>query len=322
MVINSFKDGKRIHLIWGFEQMLRIVFLILNYNNYLDTISCIESIDSLNLSKKDISIVIVDNGSEDGSSEILRNKYNGIDYIIVLSLNQNVGFSQGNNAGYKYIREHLNSEFVVVTNNDVLFPQVDLYQRLKMAYEESNFYLLGPDIFVRRNKEHQSPIMRTLPSKELFKKELDMYRYYLGNPKKWAFRRYLQNTKNKIYCNNRIFRMTYDLLKKRESINKSIIQENVCIQGACIILSNPFLVKEEKLFTPETFLYCEEILLFYRCLSLGYKILYDPRIQVWHEDSSTMRKLNRNAVDRARFTLMHHVESREIVFKEIYKVVK
>ena len=51
--------------------MDKFVFVILHYKTEKDTIECIESIKKL--SYKNIEIVIVDNGSQNGTGENLKN---------------------------------------------------------------------------------------------------------------------------------------------------------------------------------------------------------------------------------------------------------
>lgn len=55
--------------------MNRVCILVLNYNNYKDTIICIKSI--LNLSYKNYCIIVVDNGSTDNSIEYLKSWLEG-----------------------------------------------------------------------------------------------------------------------------------------------------------------------------------------------------------------------------------------------------
>lgn len=73
--------------------------------------------------------------------------------------------------------------------------------------------------------------------------------------------------------------------------------------------------QESKMFSPEPFLYCEELLLYKKCIDKGYKIIYTPDIQVWHEDSSTMTKINKGSLEKAKFTLPHHVIALETVLE-------
>ena len=105
----------------------------------------------------------------------------------------------------------------------------------------------------------------------------------------------------------------YCKIKKKEPIDYTVRHLNCCVQGACIIASKKFIDVEEKMFTPEPFLYCEELFLYKRCINKGYKIVYEPKIQVWHEDSSTMKRINSGEIEKAKFTLKYHVESRRML---------
>jgi len=58
-------------------------------------------------------ILVVDNGSDDGSVEFLSENYPG---IRILTLGENVGFAKGNNAGFKAAKH----DVVVLLNNDMI----------------------------------------------------------------------------------------------------------------------------------------------------------------------------------------------------------
>lgn len=288
-------------------------FLILNYRNVEETIKCVESIQKAGY--KNSTIVIVDNGSADGSYEKICGLYSRTNGIHIIKSEVNLGFSGGNNLGYTFVREKLKPDFLIVTNNDVLFPQVDMLKRIQENYENTGFYVLGPDIYVRKNHEHQSPMMLTLPSREDIEKELQMYEFYLEHPDKWVTRRKVQTIKNRVCQSNDVLKHIYSKIKGRTSIDHSQKYVNCCVQGACIIVSRKFIEAEEKMFTPEPFLYCEELLLYKKCMDKNYLTVYDPSIQIWHEDSSTMKKINSNALEKAKFTLKHHVAARKLVLQ-------
>lgn len=290
---------------------MQLAFLILNYKNVEETVKCVGSIKNLTIS--DYIIVIVDNGSDDGSYQKLEKLYGQDIQIELIASDKNLGFSKGNNLGYSLIREKYDPEYVVVTNNDVLFPQKDLYKRLSKVYDETRFDVFGPDIYVEKNKEHQSPIRLNVPSLHEMKDELKMYQYYQKHPKRWVLRRRVQNIKNRLIQQYPLLDRLYAMIHKYERIDRGKVYEDVCIQGACIVISKNYLKKEEKMFSPEPFLYCEEILLLQKCREKGYKVVYDPYIQIYHKDSATMEKVNTNALTKAEFTLMHHIKARRSV---------
>ena len=71
-------------------------FVVLHYKNIEETIKCINSILKF---KEKLSIVVIDNGSCDGSGQYLKKLYSDtlVDFII---LNEKKGFSEANNIGY------------------------------------------------------------------------------------------------------------------------------------------------------------------------------------------------------------------------------
>ncbi|WP_243370792.1 glycosyltransferase family 2 protein [Geotalea sp. SG265] len=83
--------------------------IILNWNGRKFLKECLDSL--LLQSYAHFEVVLVDNGSSDGSPEYVRSNYPAVK---VVALPQNVGFAAGNNVGL----EHCRGEFVVTLNND------------------------------------------------------------------------------------------------------------------------------------------------------------------------------------------------------------
>jgi len=84
--------------------------LVLNFNGreYLD--ECLQSL--LSQSYGNFEIIVIDNGSTDGSVDHLKERYKN--KIRILSLSSNRGFTGGNNAGIKAAA----GEYVALLNND------------------------------------------------------------------------------------------------------------------------------------------------------------------------------------------------------------
>lgn len=93
-----------------------VSIIIVNYNTKQLLINCIDSI--YNFTKEvDYEIIVSDNGSTDGSVEILKSSYHD---IILIENNKNLGFGAANNKGLavakgKYIF-YLNSDTVLLNN--------------------------------------------------------------------------------------------------------------------------------------------------------------------------------------------------------------
>ena len=73
----------------------------------------------------------------------------------------------------------------------------------------------------------------------------------------------------------------------------------VQLHGSCLFLSQKYLKRCEKIFSPETYFYYEEVLLFLRCKRKKLKMIYAPDIEVWHkEGKSTATKFQNDATLR------------------------
>lgn len=96
--------------------MEKIMIILLNYNNYKDTIECINSIKQ-NTSENNFiyEIVVVDNKSTNESLAKLKE----IEGITLIEANENAGFSAGNNIGIKYALDN-KSEYILLLNNDTI----------------------------------------------------------------------------------------------------------------------------------------------------------------------------------------------------------
>lgn len=91
-----------------------ICVIVVNWNNAEDTMRCLESLSRVSF--PDFKTIVVDNGSTDGSTERIRERYPGCG---LLELEENIGFGGGCNAGHEQaVRE--GAEYVVFLNNDTV----------------------------------------------------------------------------------------------------------------------------------------------------------------------------------------------------------
>lgn len=99
--------------------MKDVWIILVNYNGYVDTKECIESINrSIHWNP---NIIVVDNGSSDKSIVELK-EYQNQKYFILLKAEQNNGFSAGNNIGIKYAIAH-GAKYILLLNNDTVITQ-------------------------------------------------------------------------------------------------------------------------------------------------------------------------------------------------------
>ena len=81
-----------------------IVFVILHYMVEEETYRCVEYIRD-RIDTKDYHIVIVDNASSNGSGMLVEKKYSDSLDVSVLLNQKNVGYSRGNNIGFRYTKK-------------------------------------------------------------------------------------------------------------------------------------------------------------------------------------------------------------------------
>lgn len=87
--------------------LISVIILTWNGRQYLD--DCLGSLAGQTL--RDFEVVLVDNGSTDGSAAYVRETY---PWVRIVALPENVGFAGGNNQGLEVAQ----GEFVVTLNND------------------------------------------------------------------------------------------------------------------------------------------------------------------------------------------------------------
>lgn len=92
-----------------------VAIILLNYNNYQDTIACVETLRRIDYSNW--IIVIVDNHSPNTSFAELKKLEEG--NIHVIDSGRNGGFAFGNNIGIRYALEN-GANYVLLLNNDTL----------------------------------------------------------------------------------------------------------------------------------------------------------------------------------------------------------
>lgn len=113
-----------------------VYVVLLNWNNYEDTRECIDSL--CEATYDNFHIVLLDNGSEDGSDERLQEYLKTVDVPSQFIQNgENVGFSRGCNPGIRASLEQ-GADYVLLLNTDSIVDEGFLEPLVDRAEENEN----------------------------------------------------------------------------------------------------------------------------------------------------------------------------------------
>jgi GT2 family glycosyltransferase len=119
----------------------KVGVILVNWNGKQDTLACLRSLSQLNYA--DYDIIVVDNGSEDGSVEAIKASF---PQIALLEMGENLGFVGGNNQGISYALEH-NAAFILLLNNDTEVAPDFLDIMVKVLADAPQTGIVGPLIY-------------------------------------------------------------------------------------------------------------------------------------------------------------------------------
>lgn len=274
--------------------MEKVVYVILHYYTIEDTIKCVESILSRE-KNNNYEIVIVDNNSPNKTGIELKNKYISYDKIHVLINNKNLGFSAGNNIGFKYAKYELKADYIVLLNNDTYLLQDNFAQYIIDDFRKYNYAVLGPKIHTKDKicgPLWDKPFTRDSLKKELCKLRIKLFAQYFNISLRKFWKKNIEEIKE-----------------------YTEIQENVIIHG-CFLIFSPVYVDKFDGLLEKTFFYGEEIILYNRLKRNNMKILFDPQLEIFHNEFSSTNIGTKNNRQREIKRMSRLIKAFEIIVKD------
>ncbi|HJX59028.1 hypothetical protein A2V61_04350 [Candidatus Woesebacteria bacterium RBG_19FT_COMBO_47_8] len=238
----------------------KVTIVVLNWNRKDDMIECLKSLSRIATVGYELSIIVVDNASSDGSIEAL-NKITNIPFMVVKN-SENLGFAEGNNVG---IKEALatGANYVLILNNDTLVDRSLVVELIKSARANKDAGIFVPKIYFA-------------PGFEFHK---DRYPKYVLGKVIWSAGGNIDW--GNLYATNNgvddVDRGQYDEEKETDFAT-----------GACMFVKKRVFEKVG-LFNPKYFAYLEDVELSERAKRAGIKIVYTPRTQIWHKVSQSSK---------------------------------
>ena len=264
----------------------RLAVVIVNYNGGRHLANCLASLrDSPPSTSTDI--IVVDNGSTDGSHEILE----AFPRVRLIDLRKNVGFSAGNNAGIRAS----SSELILLLNNDTVVPPGAVDRLVAALDADAKAAVAGPRLVDGAGEPELSFGPMISPLGELRQKLVTaMYARGVGPVRAWVAR----TTRRAQYVD--------------------------WVTGACLLVRRG-VAEEVGLLDERFFLYTEDVDFCASVRARGWKVLFTPAAEVVHlrgRSRSTAPRQSNAAYRRSHIAFYEKHHPRLAPFLRLYLRVK
>lgn len=221
-----------------------VSIIIVNWNGGKVFNKCLNSLSKIKY--KNWELIVVDNGSVDGSEEfpykIIRNK------ISLIRNKSNKGFAPANNQGASLAH----GKYILLLNNDTIVTKDFLSILVNKMEKDDRIGILQPKILLMDKKE------------------------------------YLDNTGS--------FFTVIGFLQHQGFLEKDLGQYDheqkvFSVKGACMLFRAD-LINKIGLFDNDFFSYFEESDFCWKAWLIGKKVLYYPKVFIYHKVGFTIRRLN------------------------------
>jgi len=120
-----------------------VAIVILSYNKKKDILECLDSI--FNLDYNEFEVIVVDNGSSDGSVEEIKTKYPNV-HLIESKIN--LGVAGGRNLGVKCANEILKYKFLLFLDDDIVIDKSALSEMISSFNSDGNIGIVTPKCYL------------------------------------------------------------------------------------------------------------------------------------------------------------------------------
>lgn len=254
--------------------------VVLNYNDYETTKCFIEAIHDYQIINK---IVVVDNNSTDDSFNLL-SKLNDTK-VVTIKTDKNGGYGSGNNFGIKYLEDNSSSEFILLSNPDVIITEEAIIKCFEFLKDHSDYALCAPFMCDKNGIKQYNSAFK-IPSKL---KYIMSFGLLFSKLFKVSFYKGLENIQDE--CK------TVDGLS-----------------GSCFMMNKQIML-EHGMFDENIFLYCEEIILGFKMKQANKKLALLANTTFIHNHSVSISKSYKTRVKRHKLL----AKSKLYVIKNYYK---
>lgn len=268
---------------------MKLLVSVVNFNTREITLNCLRSLESEVKAVGDTKVVVVDNGSEDGSVaaiEQLIHEQRWESWAECVSLDENSGFSRGNNAAMRRALEGEDPpEFIMLLNSDTLVFDGALQSLIEVMESDDRVGIAGgrlqyPDGTPDRSAyRFCTPLSEFVSEVRLAFVDRLMKPWVIGHPQQEA-----------------LFRTDW-------------------VPGASMMIRSSTL-RETGLFDEKYFMYYEDLDLCLAAHRLGWTCWYVPESRVTHFRGATSKLTDKSISPLRRPS--YYFESRRHFFRKNY----
>ena len=251
---------------------MHIAIVTLHYKNLGDTLGLLESLSGCSVPPGvAVTIYVVDNEGSRELSEAVK-KYPEVRLLIS---GRNLGFAAGNNLGFRRAIEDDN-RILVTMNNDTFVGKDFIKQIVESPINDSSVGAVGGLVYFAPGFEFKKTYTRNERGKVV---------WFAGGLFDWN---------NILGSNAHVDEVDHGQFEKET--------DTAFITGA-LLITRADVLKKVGLFDEKYFMYLEDVDLSHRMKLAGYRLVFDPKIKMWHkvaQGSSIGSSLNDYFITRNR----------------------
>lgn len=253
--------------------------VVLNYNDATTTIRFVKSIQNYSCIR---NILVVDNCSTDDSFEKISKI--AADKIFIVRTDRNGGYGYGNNFGIRYLYNNFKSEFILLSNPDVIVQENTLTTLEEFLSRNRDYAIAAPFMLNAKGGKTDNTAFR-LPTKMEYILHIN-----------WLMKHFFVD-------------FNYKNLK-----NDLIPLKNVDAVAGSLFLMNAEYMIEYGMFDENVFLFCEEVVLGMKLKACSKKVALLTDVSFIHNHSVSINKTFSSAIVRQKI----YMKSKLYVIKKYY----
>lgn len=234
----------------------RVSIIIVHYGSLASTTRCLASLEKLTFATNADRIVI-DNAAKE-PAQSLEKRFN---HTTVIRLEENTGFSGGNNAGIRFALKQKNPDMIVLLNDDTTVSPDFLQPLWNTLIETPRAAAVTPKIYFTAHREFHA--------QSYDKKQLGHVLWYAGGWLDWreivAWHRGVDEVDN----------------------GQHDTSTRIPFASGCCLALRPQALQEVGLLDDDLFLYWEDVELSLRLKKAGWEIWYQPDSVIWHDNAGS-----------------------------------